>query len=449
MRKMLLMLLLLLLLAPAASGENLYPARGDNGLYGYINARAEWVIPPQFSWAGMYRGDYAMAGMADEAKLDDDGVYWGCDGVIDRTGAWVLAPEYDLDSGYGGAHYGGWDTGIWLVTRYADNVWSEDEEELLSQALVGFFDIPTGTFSGLQWGSVWHWPSQSRLIPVTDADSGLCGYADRSTGAMVIDYAYHDGDPRNFYEGVASVAYVDEDWNATDFFLIDERGTRIPLPEGIHSLYMGFASCGRIRVRDEAGLQGYADLQGNIIVPPQYRAAVDFSEDRAAVQLGETEWGYIAPDGSVIARGFEAAGDFRDGYAQVILAGQTRFITPDGSVAPGMRGFHRFADNGLAWVRVAPDTWRTDAYLINEAGETVSDVYQLSEYGDAAWQEGMHRVHTGTGWGFVDESGQLAIPAVYAGAEDFVGGLARVRTDAWEGYIDRAGNVVYKWEAAQ
>ena len=445
MKRLLILIVLVLTCLTAASAETLYPALGDGGLYGFINAQAEWVIPPQFDWVSAFRGDYALAGMADDAKLDDDGIYWGCDGVIDRTGAWVLAPEYDLDSGYDGSYYGGRDTGVWLVTRYADTVWDDEEEFLLSRALYGFFDVPTGTFSGLKWASVWPWCSDSRLIPVTDAESGLCGYADRSTGEVVIGCAYHDGDPRNFYEGIASVAHVDEDHNAEEFFLIDERGETIPLPEGIHSLYMGFASCGRIRVKDDAGLQGFADLTGKLVVAPQYVRAEDFSEDRAAVQLSEGEWGYIDPDGALIARGFEEAGAFADGYAEVVLAGETRFITPDGSVAPGLRGAHRFAENGLAWVRVYPGTWRTDAYLINEAGETVSDVYALPELGEIGWQEGMHRVHGGSGWGFVNERGELAIPAVYRRAEDFVDGLARVDAADWSGYIDREGRVVYSW----
>lgn len=136
---------------------------------------------------------------------------------------------------------------------------------------------------------------------------------------------------------------------------------------------------------------------------------------------------------------------FAGGYAQVVLNGETRFILPDGSVAPGVRGVHRFAENGLAWVRVYPGTWRTDSYLINEAGETVSDVYALPEWGDSGWQEGMYRVHDGSGWGFVNERGELAIPAVYRRAEDFSGGLARVDAAEWSGYIDLAGDVVYSW----
>ncbi len=47
------------------------------------------------------------------------------------------------------------------------------------------------------------------------------------------------------------------------------------------------------------GLWGFADLQGQIIIEPQYKTARSFSNGLAAVSDGE-KWGFIAPDGEQI-----------------------------------------------------------------------------------------------------------------------------------------------------
>ena len=192
MRKWLIMLLLLLPLT-AAAGEQLYPAMGDDGMYGYINADAEWIIAPQFDEAGAFRGDYAAAWVLPEGADPEEWYDLDCEGVIDRQGNWVLPPEYTLHAGQSGIWFGGKDTGIWLVTQ-----WGSGNE------LEGFFDIPTGTFSGLKWYHVWHWCSDSRLIPVEDAETMLAGYADRSTGELVIPCLYYSFDPASFNDGVAT-----------------------------------------------------------------------------------------------------------------------------------------------------------------------------------------------------------------------------------------------------
>ena len=62
----------------------------------------------------------------------------------------------------------------------------------------------------------------------------------------MIPCRYFCYDPSNFYEGVASVAYGNEAGDPGDFFLIDETGAEIPLPEGIHSVYGQGAKNGRM-----------------------------------------------------------------------------------------------------------------------------------------------------------------------------------------------------------
>lgn len=453
MKKLLIVLAALLLcLTCAAAEETLYPAMGENGLYGYINAGAEWVIAPQFDWAGSFRGDYAP--FAAYPKGSDVDSPWDADcmGVIDRQGNWVLEPEYCLVGGQSGDSFGGEDTGIWLVYRDADMALDEEGFLLTKE---GFFDIPTGTFSGLKWGAVWHWCSDSRLIPVEDPETGLSGYADRSTGEMVIPCLYYSVDPANFNDGVATVALSDEDgYETSPWHLINERGETIPLPEGWQSAYANQFSCGRIAVVNPDGLWGYADGTGSIVIPAQFAEAYEFCDGFARVEFAEDDMGYIDTDGNVLARGFAHASDFRNGYAEVWLSGTngadkvTGWINTAGEVVPFMDSDRFFP--------ISPDRmWmRTEArygapwHLLDGEGNilTAEPVY-LPEMEPIAFESGLQAVGNAEHkWGYIVLDGQEALPFIYNYAEAFDGELARVRLGDRVGYIDRAGNEVYMWD---
>ena len=60
-------------------------------------------------------------------------------GIINEMGNWVVEPNFFVDDGYDEAYYGGLNTGIWQV-------WKDD---LTETGLMGFFDVPSGYFSGL------------------------------------------------------------------------------------------------------------------------------------------------------------------------------------------------------------------------------------------------------------------------------------------------------------
>lgn len=436
--------LLLLLLPVWALGEELYPARGDNGLYGYINAEAEWVIAPQFDGASGFRGDYAVAWMLPEGA--DPERYWDldCEGVIDRTGRWVVPPEYSFTSEQSGDWFGGEDDGIWLVTQ-----WSTGNE------LEGFFDIPRGTFSGLKWGAVWHWCSDSRLIPVEDAETYLAGYADRSTGALVIPCLYYSVNPANFNDGVATVAVSDEEgMEITPWHLINEQGETIPLPEGYQSDYANDFSCGRIAVVSPDGLWGFADRTGQIVIPAQYGFAYQFSEGFAEVVFPEGDSGYIDTEGRVLARGFANTFSFSNGYAEVWLSGHdaftkvTAWINSAGEIVPFMDSdrFYPISADRI-WMRTGQE-YSAPWHLLDGVGNILTDEpYGLPEMVPCDFPEGLQAVRNGDGqWGYIDLNGQVVIPFIYDAADAFEGALAWVRLGDRVGYIDQAGNVIYMWD---
>ncbi len=470
MKKFLFLLILLVTALPASGWAEeeraaLFPAWGENDKMGYINRAGEWVIPPRFDGAGDFRGNYAAVSIYPEDFDPETGDPWelDCQGVIDREGSFVLPPAYSLAAGQSGDYFGGKDTGVWLVYRRADYAWGVDEEgeeTLIRTPEYGFFDVPSGCFSGLKWENVWHWCSDSRLIPVMNEEGA--GYADRTTGEMVIPCQYFSVDPSNFYEGVASVAYVDEVWNPLDFFLIDETGAEIPLPEGIHALYASSASEGRIVVQDEKELLGYADLAGNVVVPPQFLRANDFQDGYASVLFPEGDWGFIDRNGNIASRGMICDDDWwgpdyangaavaqtgEDTYTAYTVTGETLFslsrTAPDFRLLPPMK-------NGLCWFREYSSSTGFRWGLVDLQGNVVSEAqWKLGDFEPIDFPEGLQLVMAGGKWGFIDEAGEIALPLIYDRAYNFENGLAWVCLGDRCGYIDHGGDWVFSWNTEE
>lgn len=65
---------------------------------------------------------------------------------------------------------------------------------------------------------------------------------------------------------------------------------------------------------------GYKDMEGNVVIKPQYFEATDFSEGLACVKKGKTSgWGYIDLSGKmVIPALFRQAKPFHEGLAAVL-----------------------------------------------------------------------------------------------------------------------------------
>lgn len=428
MKRVLVLLLICLALAGLTSAEEkpeqtlssdaqsfLLPMPDMNGKWGYINSEGQFEIAPQYDHASEFRGDYAVIDV-DQEKNDHY-----CDGIIDRNGNIVLEPFYLIDAGYDGGYYGGKDTGIWCVLR-DDDVTDES---------MGFFDIPSGHFSGFHWSDIGHWCSESHLIPVMDNESRV-GYAERSSGEMVIPCRYEMVmDPSNFYGGVAAVCLPDD-----DFILIDETGTEIPLPEGIYAVQYEGAFDDRVLVTNDEGLYGFADSQGNIVIEPQFVYASHFYNGRAAVEFQTEEYGYIDTTGSVTERGLKSEPDWEYSDSDEI----TYIVDAE-------------EDNNIAIIKVYSDIFeKPEAYGFYDiqSGFLQMPMYEeISEYTDR--DEPLIAVCQNQHWGFCKrDSGELVIPCVYDDVDDYVNGFAigssgeqddMFFADQYE-LFDREGNVV-------
>lgn len=294
-----------------ASGS-LFPAEDENGKWGYVDHEGSFVILPRFDYAYGFRGNYAEVILypKDYAGEHDLSLSGYC-GIIDRDGGFVLDPVYTIDAGFDGDFYGGRDTGIWFITSG-----SADPDNPLE----GWFDIESGYFSDLVWDDLWGWVYDSRLIPVVD-ETYRAGYADRTTGELVIPCQYQCVDPSLFYGGIASVSLEEEECDETgnrdcsSYFLIDETGKEIPLPEGVFAVPDEGAHDGLVLVSshedndifdyDDEALFGFADVQGNLIIKPQFIAARHFQDGLAVIQFPEGDWGRIDTSGFVMERGLD------------------------------------------------------------------------------------------------------------------------------------------------
>jgi hypothetical protein len=422
----------------------LYPVR-VGGLWGYMDYTGSIRIQPQWVSTGQFRNGAAVVAI-------ETG-----DGIIDTTGRYIVEPVYGIDEGYGGSYYGGRETGVILVRKEASLIYNSKETEN-AVWLAGFYDVQSGFFAEPIWHEVYPMTDGSRLIPVASAQDDVkwwrrIGYADRTTGMMVIPYQYGNAEAAQFYEGFALVeAIPDDNYEEVEAYFINESGERLILPDGIIPLYKTRFSEGLALVQDaETYLFGYIDSSGSVVIRPQFDEANDFNEGFAAVYINGL-WGFIDRTGAITVEPRYAANAYSNGLAFVALdnrllaidtKGRLAFMMDEGAVSLGP-----FMDNGLApfsWFGL--DSWG----LVNREGHVVLDPaegYRLEEtyyLGSAQemFSEGLQTLSKDGLCGFINEQGQEATPFEWDYCENFHNGLAYVEKDGKMAYIDHAGAVVW------
>ena len=168
-----------------------FPAYDEaTGKWGYIDVNGQWAIAPQFETAGIFRGSYAAVSTGDPWEYTM--------GVIDGSGSWVVEPHYFVDEGYDGWTYGGLNEGMYLVWD------SRAGDEARERPHYGYFDVPSGYFSGIVFYGENRWWTQEKLVPIGDA------FYDRATGQKVI------GLPEGYYT----------DWHGNDSVFHDPHPER-------------------------------------------------------------------------------------------------------------------------------------------------------------------------------------------------------------------------------
>lgn len=445
MKKLLCGLLCLLMLLGCASAEGyLYAAKGDNGLWGHIDEAGNWVIPPKFDDASDFRGNYAWIQQGDR------------EGFANRDGEIVLLLDEDVyvDSGYDGFYYGGRETGIWLI---------EGKTEFGAEWVDGFFDVQSGVYSGLKWQQVRIWCSDSRLIPVAD-ENWKWGYVSRDTGEMVIPAKYDsDNMGSNFYDGYAVVTVCDDDYNIVQTLLIDETGKEYPLPEGIHEEYCDIEiGDGLFEVVGANGLYGYCNTSGEVVIEPQFAYAFEFEDGYAEVEFTDGTYGVIDQTGKVVMRTTDTHyADVRHGcyvlptgehsFTMYSVAGEELFTLQGENIVR----LWTPEENGLCMYVVEKGRQRRCGW-VNMQGKIISEAkWNFPDYDQTGvyFPSGLQAVYDIDGTrlaGYLNESGELAIPLQFSFVTQFYGKLAYVSMEQDDGttqygYINQQGEWVYSW----
>jgi len=259
---------------------------------------------------------------------------------------------------------------------------------------------------------------------------GQWGFTDKS-GKLVIEPQYNHALP--FREGLASVrtktvaGYIDKTGKMA--FTID--------PDGIGSSFSeGFAGVSLHRGEKEEAF--FVDTTGKKAFSSTYYLVGDFSDGLAIVEKDNDKIGYIDRTGKLVIP-FQTGspwGGFAEELAVVFLPkNRTVYIDKTGKIAIS-GDFVRSEpfSEGLAAVQLK--TGPNSTKSMNTPNGTVM-IFKA-----------------GVKYGYIDKTGKLVIPAQFADAGKFIGGLARVCLESTDqidlmgtkrpcGYIDTTGKVIW------
>ncbi len=197
---------------------------------------------------------------------------------------------------------------------------------------------------------------------------------------------------------------------------------------------------GTLRKTDQLG---YIDKTGSFVIPPQFDYCLGHTEGLAVVSV-EGKYGYIDTKGDfVVAPQFEEASRFSEGLAAVGIDDRLGYIDNRGAmvIQPEFIRAEEFSE-GLAYV---------NGEYINRTGQWIlmaeaPEVWYMSSFSEGlAWVVGRDGPGRSAPYvsGYIDKTGELAIPLQFVHAADFSCGLARVnagRAGEWQ-FIDKTGTI--------
>ncbi|MBT2654800.1 WG repeat-containing protein [Bacillus sp. ISL-18] len=258
----------------------LYPASireiGGNK-WGYLNARGKFILPPIYDHAADFQDNgLAVVGLIDKS------------GIIDEKGYFIVKPKYDTIQLFS--------EGRSVVNdRQGFKVIDESGKEVTEKA----------------YSFIYPEYKEGRVEAVEIEEDGnyLYGYLNKQ-GKVVIPAAYESAS--EFTEGRAVVKPKGEQYQ-----LIDLTGNVLhTYPyEWVGNYGQGLLSF----KKNYDGLYGYIDVEGNMIIKPNYTTAGRFIDGRAIVSLESNQkelYGLINQNGQFVMKAH---------YNQILSIGEKRF----------------------------------------------------------------------------------------------------------------------------
>lgn len=182
-------------------------------------------------------------------------------------------------------------------------------------------------------------------------------------------------------------------------------------------------------------LYGFADQNGEIVIPIQYQYASAFSEGLALVGRDGVSL-FINPSGETVldssVLGYSFINSFREGLAVVCQDDQYGYMDQSGRlvIAPQFEEASSFSE-GYAAVKIDGKVG-----YIDRTGNVVIDCqYDSASY----FQNGIAKIYKNQKFGFIDTAGNARTPCIYDKAEDFSSGFSCVKIGDSYSYIDQNG----------
>lgn len=190
---------------------------------------------------------------------------------------------------------------------------------------------------------------------------------------------------------------------------------------------------------------GYFDLQGKVVINPQFSFASAFREDLALVATtGENpKWGFIDKKGKVVIKAiYKEATVFQEGLAWVVAENTAASaIDKNGKIKFTLdeaEEVRLFSNHLAAFSKVDSESTLWGFVDIN-GKQTINP--QFFEVG--YFKDGKCAVKNKEGkWGYIDKSGNIIINYQFDDANKFVDGRAIVRLDEQSGVIDEEGKYI-------
>lgn len=187
---------------------------------------------------------------------------------------------------------------------------------------------------------------------------------------------------------------------------------------------------------------GYFDLEGKIIINPQFQFATAFRDGIALVKTtGENgKWGYIDKDGKFVVNAtYKEATVFQEGIAWVVSENAApTAIDKNGEIKFTLKEAEevRLFSDDLAAFSKADSTSTLWGFVDKSGKQVINPQFQQVGY----FSDGKCAIQNKEGkWGYMDKSGKIIINYQFDNAENFVDGKAIVYLDEKAGVIDEDG----------
>lgn len=303
----------------------------ENGKWGYINTKGEWIIQPQYILNDSKIGGESISFFA-EGLARVKGAN-GLFGFINTKGDFVIQPIYKRVTSF--------HEGVALCVKENETI-----EAINTDGTIRFkLGLNVTRLSVFYEGLAACRNDNMTRLDSTELLYKSQGYIDLA-GKQVIPYNFVTGDI--FREGFASVVYKDER-DSLVHNLINRKGDFVSKSsfDNVHTFTEGLAA---VKVKSK---WGYIDSTGTMIIQPQFDEAGYFANSLAKYKIGNS-WGYIDKRGNrVISEKYDGCSNFTNGIALVIIGESYGYIKTDGSylIEPSFKSATTFGKNGLAIVK--------------------------------------------------------------------------------------------------